>query len=254
MAKKILLAVVLVLLLVLLGLRVFGSKSPAIDPASAETQKITVAPAAAPSPKPAAPETPEPTPEPTPYRPDVDVTSWEFILANPTHEIGEYVPELTELEGGHYFDSRAVDDLKDFIAAARAEGLSVVVNSSYRDYNTQKYLFERKVSQYGGDRVVAATIVAPPGTSEHQTGLCADIADNFYSTKDRSLENTALFQWMKAHCAQYGFILRYPDGKQEITGIMYEPWHFRYVGKEAAPFIMENELTLEEFLALYGVE
>jgi LAS superfamily LD-carboxypeptidase LdcB len=144
--------------------------------------------------------------------------------------------------------------MADFLAGARAEGLSVVINSAYRDYATQNYLYERKVSQYGGDRAVAATIVAPPGTSEHQTGLCADIADRFYETKDRSIANTATFKWMEAHCAEYGFILRYPEGKEDITGIMYEPWHFRYVGKEAAAFIMENGLCLEEFLALYGVE
>ncbi len=265
----ILLAIVAMLLLALVGLRIFRGKPaepaltvPTVAPAPVQTpdpqptQTPEPAPTATPepTPEPTPTPTPEPTPEPTPYRPDVDVTSWEFILANPTHEIGEYTPDLTELEGGQYFDSRAVDALKDFIAACRAAGNSVVVNSSYRDYNTQNYLYERKVAQYGGDRAVAATIVAPPGTSEHQTGLCADIADQFYSTKDRSLENTATFQWMKANCAEYGFILRYPDGKQEITGIMYEPWHFRYVGREAAAFIMENELTLEEFLALYGVE
>ncbi len=164
------------------------------------------------------------------------------------------MPELTELEGGQFFDSRAVDALKDFIAAARAEGLSVVINSSYRDYNTQKYLFERKVGQYGGDRAVAATIVAPPGTSEHQTGLCADITDRYYESKGASLENTALFQWMNAHCAEYGFILRYPKDKQDVTGIIYEPWHFRYVGTESAQYIMEHGLCLEEYLALYGVE
>ncbi len=273
MAKKIILVVVLVLLLALLGLRVFKGKpaepaptpaapvsetpaapTPTPEPTPTPTPTPTAAPEPTATPEPTPTPTPEPTPEPTPYRPDVDVTSWEYILANPTHEIGSYTPELTELEGGQYFDSRAVDALKEFIAAGRAAGYSVVVNSSYRDYNTQKYLYERKVAQYGGDRAVAATIVAPPGTSEHQTGLCADIADQFYSTKDRSLENTALFKWMKEHCAEYGFILRYPDGKQDVTGIMYEPWHFRYVGKEAAPFIMENDLTLEEFLALYGVE
>ena len=181
----------------------------------------------------------------------------EFAKGLPTvlaYHIPFYTPELAEVEGGQKMDARVVDAMREFIAAARAAGNSVVINSTYRDYATQSYLFERKVAQYGGNRAVAATIVAPPGTSEHQTGLCADIADQFYSTKDRSLENTATFQWMKAHCAEYGFILRFPDGKEDITGIMYEPWHFRYVGREAAEYIMENDLCLEEFLALYGVE
>ena len=248
MGLIVLLVVVAALLLTLLGLRVFKG-TPAAPVETPPPPSVTAEPTPTPTPEP----TPESTPEPTPSRPDVDVTSWEFIFANPTHEIGNYAPELATIEG-QQFDVRIVDAMKAFIAAARAEGLSVCINSGYRDYATQNYLYERKVAQYGGDRVIAATIVAPPGTSEHQTGLCADIADQFYSTKNRALENTATFQWMKAHCAEYGFILRYPDGKEEITGIMYEPWHFRYVGAEAAEFIMENGLTLEEFLTLYGVE
>ena len=160
------------------------------------------------------------------------------------------MPELTSLEGGQSFDSRAVDALQAFIDAARAEGLSVYLSSSYRSYDEQSYLYNRKVQQYG-DPAVAATIVAPPGTSEHQSGLCADITDMYYASKDRSLENTALFKWMYANCQDYGFILRYPDGKQDITGIIYEPWHFRYVGVEVATYIMENDLTLEEFHELY---
>ena len=172
------------------------------------------------------------------------------MLANADHPIGEYVPELTSLEGGQQFDSRAVDDLKVFIEAARAEGLSVYLSSSYRSYAEQEYLYNRKVAQYG-DPAVAATIVAPPGTSEHQTGLCCDITDKYYATKDSSLENTELYKWMYDHCAEYGFILRYPKDKEDVTGIIYEPWHFRYVGVEAAEFIMENGLCLEEFAALY---
>ena len=93
--------------------------------------------------------------------------------------------------------------------------------------------------------------MARPGTSEHQTGLCCDITDRYYEMKDRSLENTELYQWMSAHCQEYGFIVRFPDGKEDVTGIIYEPWHFRYVGKEAAAYIMEHDLTLEEFLELY---
>ena len=123
------------------------------------------------------------------------------------------------------------------------------LSSTYRDYATQTYLYNRKVSQYGEE--IAKTIVAPPGTSEHQLGLAADITDKYYEFKNESLENTELFQWMSANCAQYGFIVRYPKDKEDVTGIMYEPWHFRYVGVEAAEYIMENGLCLEEFVALY---
>ena len=260
MEKKLILGLVLALLLVLLGLRLFGGPAkpvptapplPEVTPSLRPTPTPTPTPPPTPTPTPPPTPTPTPTPEPTPYHPDLDVSSWEFILANPDHDIGEYRPELASLENGHFFDVRAVDALKEFIAAGRAEGLSVVINSSFRDYATQKYLYDRKVAQYGGDKATAASIVAPPGTSEHQTGLCCDIADQFYSTKDSSLENPATYKWMYENCAEYGFILRYPKDKQDITGIIYEPWHFRYVGKEAAAFIMENGLCLEEFLALY---
>lgn len=254
--KKLTVFLLLAAMLLSLGactVRPETTPEPTPEPTAAPTPtpEPTPEPTPTPTPEPTPTPTPEPTPEPTPYRPDVDITSWEYILANPTHDIGTYVPELTELEGGQYFDSRAVDALKDFIAAGRAEGLSVYLSSSYRSYDMQNYLYERKVAQYGGDRAVAATIVAPPGTSEHQTGLCCDITDQYYAVKDASLENTALYKWMAAHCQEYGFIVRYPKDRQDVTGIIYEPWHFRYVGVEAATFIMENDLTLEEFLALY---
>ena len=181
--------------------------------------------------------------------PEIDLDSWEMILANPTHNIEEYTPETVNVEG-QPVDHRIVEPLNAFMAAARAEGLSVYLSSAYRDYATQNYLYNRKIQQYG-DPAVAARIVAPPGTSEHQTGLALDITDRYYEMKDASLANTALFQWMSAHCHEYGFIVRYPEDKQDITGIIYEPWHFRYVGVEAATYIMENGICFEEFLALY---
>lgn len=204
------------------------------------------------TPEPTPTPTPEPTPEPTPDLglPDVDITSWEFLLANPDHDIGEYAPTLATLEG-QQFDERIIEPMTDFVEAARAEGLSVYLSSGYRDYATQNYLYQRKIGQYGEE--VAKTIVAPPGTSEHQTGLACDITDRYYEFKDSSLENTELYQWMSQHCQEYGFIVRFPDGKGDITGIIYEPWHFRYVGVEAATYIMENDLCLEEFLALYNM-
>lgn len=196
---------------------------------------------------------PEPEPEPEPEEddglPDVDLSDWTMILANATHSIEEYEP-VTELVEGQPVDARIVEPLEAFIAAARAEGLNVFLSSAYRDYATQNYLYNRKVAQYG-DPAVAARIVAPPGTSEHQTGLALDITDRYYELKDSSLENTALYQWMSQHCHEYGFIVRYPKDKEEVTGIIYEPWHFRYVGVEVATYIMENGLCFEEFLALY---
>ncbi len=195
---------------------------------------------------------PEETEEPESDLPRIDITGWQYTLASASHPIGDYAPPaLTTLEGGHQFDSRAAVSLQNFIDGARSEGLSVCLSSAYRNYSDQSYLYNRKVQQLGGDYEAAARIVLPPGTSEHQLGLCADITDQFYEVKTAALENTALFQWMQEHCAEYGFILRYPADKEDITGVIYEPWHFRYVGEEAAAYITEHGLCLEEFLELY---
>ena len=185
-----------------------------------------------------------------PYRdrPDIDTGDWMFILANPWNDIGDYTPELEYLEG-QQFDVRIIEPMEEMVSAARSEGLSVCLSSGYRSYATQTWLFNRKADEYG--ETIAATIVARPGTSEHQTGLCCDITDHYYEMKDASLENTEMYQWMSQHCDEYGFIVRFPKGREDITGIIYEPWHFRYVGKEAAAYIMEHDLTLEEFLELY---
>lgn len=220
-----------------------------LEAAERQAAEATPAPVATPVP------TPAPSEEPDNGLPRIDVSSWEYVLVNAAHPLGNAEPEnLTELENGHFFDSRAVVALQNFIDAARAEGLSVCLSSSYRNYNEQSYLYNRKVQQLGGDERAAACIVTPPGASEHQLGLCADITDRFYDVKTHDLENTALFQWMQAHCQEYGFILRYPKDKESVTGVMYEPWHFRYVGVDAATYIMENGLCLEEFLALYASE
>lgn len=254
--KKLAAVVLTVILVIVLGIVVVlrinetpardePSASATPEPSSAPTPSPTLSPSPTPTPEPA------PTPEPEPDIPDIDIDSWEYVLANADNPIGEYVPELTSLENGQSFDSRAVEELQGFIDDARAEGLSVYLSSSYRSYSEQQYLFNRKVSQMGGDEARAAAIVARPGTSEHQTGLCCDITDRYYETKDSSLENTQMYKWMYAHCAEYGFILRYPKDKEDVTGIIYEPWHFRYVGKEAAEYIMENGLCLEEFVELY---
>ena len=159
--------------------------------------------------------------------------------------------DLAELESGRYFDARAVDALKDFIAGARAEGLSVCLSSAYRSYNEQTYLFNRKVSQCGGDEAAAARIVNRPGTSEHQLGLAADIIDLNYPYLDEGQEETSTQKWLMENSWKYGFILRYPNGSSDITGIIYEPWHYRYVGLDAAMEIYDLGVTLEEYLDMF---
>ncbi len=192
----------------------------------------------------------ETPPDPYADKPEIDINSWEFILANSTHSISDYAPQTAPIESVE-LDARIISAMTSFVADTRAQGLSVVLTSGYRSYDTQTYLFNNKVAQYGGDEATAATIVARPGTSEHQTGLAADITDQYYQFMNESLESTATYQWMSQHCHEYGFIVRFPKGKEDITGIMYEPWHYRYVGVPAATYIMEHGLTLEEFVELY---
>ena len=197
---------------------------------------------------------------------------WELMLVNAKHPIESYEPpqlaylsmngEDTNISYDYSdyrcpVDSRIAQALVDFAQGCKQAGLPVFLSSGYRSYDEQNYLYERKVGQ-GYTPDVAATIVARPGTSEHQTGLVCDITDYYRELKDSSLELTDTYQWLKAHCAEYGFVVRYPADKSgsadSITGIIYEPWHFRYVGVEPATYMMQNNLCLEEFLALYGVE
>ena len=183
--------------------------------------------------------------------------TWALILVNWEHPLPDdfSVPEFTQLRNGHTVDSRAYPELQAMMDDARAAGLQPLICSSYRTWDTQERLFEQEVQNWmnrgcmrdeATDR--AAMWVARAGTSEHQTGLAVDIVDMSYQILDEKQESTPVQQWLMAHCAEYGFILRYPTDKSAITGIGYEPWHYRYVGIEAAKEIMESELCLEEYL------
>lgn len=183
-------------------------------------------------------------------------TDWNLILVNQTHLVPEdYQVELKEIGSGHQIDVRAYEDYRDMIKAAKEDGVYIYVTSSYRDMEKQIELHENKIEAYVKEgysyvkaKELAAQVVAIPGTSEHQLGLALDFVSSEYRKLDEKQEQTKGFQWLKEHCDEYGFILRYPNGKTDITGIIYEPWHFRYVGKEAAKEIMDQGITLEEYL------
>lgn len=196
--------------------------------------------------------TPEPTPVPTPsptpapdWPTDLDVTSWEFLLANQDHNIGTYQPPTTKYFDGCLMDSRIVDAATALTKAARAGDYSIHLSTGYQDYNTIKTAYETA----GADTRTAE--VSQPGTNEHQTGLCIDFMSSSSAPKDDTAKDKPIAGWLERHCQEYGFILRYPEGKEDITGVAYAPWHYRYVGVEAATYIMEKGLCLEEFLALY---
>lgn len=183
---------------------------------------------------------------------------WKLRIVSEAQPLPEdFTVETEEAENCYLFDARAAQALRDFLAAGRAAGMDLEVASAWRDWATQETLFEDKVnrvmSETGLEREqaeeIAADEVARPGTSEHQLGLAVDIISNDYPWLDEGWADTAEAAWLEEHCAEYGFILRYPPDKSELTGIIWEPWHFRYVGKEAAVYIMENGLCLEEYTA-----
>ena len=185
---------------------------------------------------------------------------WNLTLVNFENKLAEdFEPkEVAEADNGYVTDARIADAAKKMISDARAkDNVRIIALSGYRDYEYQKELFDNKVERLqqvkgysvSKAREEAATVVAVPGTSEHQLGLALDLVDARHVKLNESQENTAAYKWLYKHCAEYGFIVRYPNGKTDITGIIYEPWHFRYVGVEAATYIMENNLTLEEYLS-----
>lgn len=175
---------------------------------------------------------------------------WNLIIVNRWNELPEdYSVELTELSNGQKVDSRIYPYLQEMFDAARAEGVYPVVREGYRTAEEQQKILEDKIQTYinqGYSRSraerTAKEWVALPGTSEHQLGIAVDI--NADKTK---CINDEVYTWLSENAYKYGFILRYPMGKQEITGTNYEPWHYRYVGVEVAQEIYERGICLEEY-------
>lgn len=163
--------------------------------------------------------------------------------------------DLVQLNNGQSVDRRIYDDLIAMLQAAKSEGLNPLICSSYRTNEKQEQLYQNKVSEYlsqGYSKVEAsdkaAFWVARPGTSEHQLGLAVDIVSTKNQRLDRSQENTVEQRWLIQNSWKYGFVLRYPTNKNSITGVGYEPWHYRYVGKEHAKKINELGVCLEEYV------
>lgn len=187
---------------------------------------------------------------------EVSADDWNLLLVNNRHPIPEdYEFKLGTIRGSLQCDERIIPEFLSMLKAAKEDGVALEVCSPYRTLDRQEYLFERKIKRYMNRGMsymdaykLSARVVNVPGTSEHQIGLALDIYTDSYKTLDEGFEKTAAGKWLREHCGEYGFILRYPKGKEYITGIEYEPWHFRYVGKAAAQEIMERGLTLEEYV------
>jgi D-alanyl-D-alanine carboxypeptidase len=206
----------------------------------------------------AEPESPSsvPAPEPEPEAPPVTDDGWQLILANAENPLpdGYGPPELAEITPQWHVDSRIDDPVLKMLAEAREDGVSLVIVSAYRPEEKQRELFLSKTQEFvaaGRDEAeaaeAAATIVARPGTSEHQTGLALDIVTADYTNLDEGFADTPAAKWLFENAGEYGFILRYPADKTEITGIIFEPWHYRYVGVENARAMREKAMCLEEY-------
>ena len=205
-------------------------------------------------------ETPDPTVPTPPPAGTVDVSD-PLLLVNPWNAVPEdYAVSLVSIGDGESVDQRCYGDLMQMLDDCAVYGnAQPYVCSSYRTNDTQTRLYENKVDRLiaqgyspSDARTEAAKAVAIPGTSEHQLGLAVDIVDLRYQVLDAGQEDTATQQWLMQNSWKYGFILRYPNDKTAVTGIIYEPWHYRYVGRENAKAIYESGLCLEEYLQAQG--
>lgn len=176
----------------------------------------------------------------------------ETVLANKYHKLDEnFVPDnLVQIKDScaknkSYLSKVAQVAFENMCDAAREDGKNILSNSAYRSYKNQQDVYDTYLNLYG--QTYVDNYVAVPGFSEHQTGLALDVAAKGYNTFKKSPEYT----WMLENAYKYGFILRYPKEKQDITGYKNEAWHFRYVGLEAAKYIQENNITYEEYYVMF---
>ena len=184
---------------------------------------------------------------------------WYLVLVNFENPMEEgYKPELVEVESGYQVDSRIAKAAKKMLNDAYRDGMRIDVCSAYRSVDKQEQVFNESLKErlnqgmnYWDAFEDNRKSVAEPGTSEHALGLALDLISSQYTKLDTAQENTKEAKWLKENCYKYGFILRYPPEKTDITGIIYEPWHYRYVGVEDATKIMELGITLEEYLETY---
>ena len=190
--------------------------------------------------------------------PEIDTSEWELVLVNKTHA-NTSDPTAVEIEGSELcFDERAVSELNAMLRDCAAAGHSTVVNLAFTPYSEAEYYFTRKAEELSStgqatesSRQAAGQFVAQAGYNEHETGLAVDLTDSICKSYSEETLAEETLAWLTQHCAEYGFIQRYPLEKVNITGF-YEPYHFRYVVTEAAQYIMKNGLCLEEFLKLYS--
>ena len=189
---------------------------------------------------------------------DISGVSWNNILVNQYNILpddfkvttSKIDAKFTTQDRDYYFDSRAIDYLHDMCKAALADGVRLSICSAYRTVEYQQNLYNKRVQRCINEdglseadaKIKAATIVAIPGTSEHNLGLAID----FYPVTEQ-FEKTDQYKWLSAHSVEYGFIMRYPTNKKDITKIIYEPWHYRFVGVDEAQEMQRLGMCFEEY-------
>ncbi|MCC6494720.1 MAG: M15 family metallopeptidase [Propionibacteriaceae bacterium] len=247
-----------VVLATLLALTGCSGLQPTVKPSVAPPTASVAPSSPKPTPTPTVTPTPTPTtPKPTPTEPPADGRKGRELdrpymvdgvpVVSKKHRItAAYTPKRPTGANGLTADTAAA--LKKLSSAARKAGVRIVVRSGYRSYSTQAAIFKAQLASYPSE-ALARRYNAMPGRSEHQTGLAVDLWDGV--TWGLGVRNTATGKWLWRHSREYGFILRYPPGKEKITGYAYEPWHFRYVGTEhSMKFKPNSTKTLEEYLGI----
>ncbi len=188
-----------------------------------------------------------------------DHSDWRLVLINKQHPIpADYDFKLGTFTSGMRCDERVIEDLLLMMQAAKKDGLNLVVRSPYRTSDHQEDNFNDRIKSYMRQGLsymeaykATSRVITVPGCSEHEVGLALDITSDSFIPLQQGFADTKEGEWLEAHSYEYGFILRYPSGKEYITGIDYEPWHFRYVGREAAAIMKDEGLCLEEFWDKY---
>ncbi len=184
----------------------------------------------------------------------IDEEEWYLTLVNSSYRIpDDYEPDLVYVCGsGERLDRKVAEHYEKMYNAAKKDGINLAPCSGYRSYELQERNYNNKVSFYESQgysnkdaKVKAATIIMPPGSSEHNLGYAMDIV-----CVDEWFEDTAEFKWLTENAADYGFIMRYPKDKQDITKVIYEPWHWRYVGVDLAKELKNSGLVLEEYMGV----
>ena len=193
---------------------------------------------------------------------EVDLSDWKYVLTNELHMLPkDFEAELEKTYNGQRVDRRMRGELEAMIDAAKKDGHHLMICSSYRDYKKQDQLMDESIAKfvrrglsYKDAFFKTKEQIALTGASEHHTGLAVDIVGKNHQSLDESQADTKEAKWLAEHAAEYGFILRYPKEKEDITMISFESWHYRYVGKEAAEYMKEKKLCLEEFIELVQIQ